>query len=217
MTGLENEIAGLTKDVLTAAATCGTGDAIAQFANSQKNDDESVFGLDNKNFEFDMRRTLSYATFGAIYTGGFQHFLFAELQDTISDPIARLVLNQGLIIPLAYYPLLVWFVPLLRARSSIEKEELRSSIDVFSMIPKNWAFWFPLQFIQFNYIPSDLQVAYCALVGLLWNIILSLFTGGSQPQVEPAISMAALDEQEVEAALPPTVGVNVNQATETSG
>ncbi|CAB9511716.1 Peroxisomal membrane protein 2 [Seminavis robusta] len=188
-TGFEGELFGLLKDTLTAGATGGAGDVIAQLADKSRNNDEDdkdfFFSEEKEPFDLDVRRTLSYATFAAGYTGAFQHVVFANLQETFSDPVIKLALNQGLIIPLCYYSLFVFLVPKLRARSAAEEETLRSSIDVFAMIPKNWLFWVPLQFIQFNYIPTEFQVIYCSFLGLIWNIILSFLTSGAKAKTEP--------------------------------
>jgi Mpv17 / PMP22 family len=179
-TGLEGEAFGFIKDSLTAAVTGGAGDVIAQLAAKQsKQGDNTGIEISDEPFELDVRRTLSYATFAAGYTGAFQHALFANLQESIPEPLVRLALNQGLIIPLCYYSLLVWLVPKMRATSMEEEERLRSSINVLQMIPRNWAFWVPLQFIQFAYIPTEYQVIYCCFLALIWNVILSFFTSGA--------------------------------------
>lgn len=193
--GLEMEVLGFAKDALTAAVMGGSGDIIAQFAEKKRADDSSLLqsndlaAADEQPFELDVRRSLSYATFAAGYTGGFQHFLFSGLQETISDPLVRTGINQGLIIPLCYYSLLVWLVPKLRATSKREEETLRSSIDVKKMIPRNWLFWVPLQWIQFTFIPMEFQIMYCSVLGLIWNICLSLMTAGGAKEEVPAAAV----------------------------
>lgn len=198
MGGMEVETLGFAKDILTAAVMGGAGDIIAQITEQKKASsslDESELLLPkeiadaslDESFDLDVRRTLSYASFAAGYTGGFQHFLFAGLSETIADPLVRTGLNQGLIIPLCYYSLLVLFIPKLRARSLQEEETLRSNIDVKKMIPRNWLFWVPLQWVQFTFIPTDLQVVYCSALGLVWNIILSLMTAGGS-KTDPVVA-----------------------------
>lgn len=212
-TGLEGEAFGLAKDILTAAVTGASGDIIAQLAEKQKTDaakgDTSWFPLadelEEPFFELDVRRSASYATFAAAYTGAFQHFLFANLQEALPDPVTRLAVNQGLIIPLCYYTLLLLVLPKLRATSVEEEEQLRSSINIQKMIPRNWAFWVPLQFIQFNFIPTEFQVVYCSFLGLIWNVCLSLFTAGGakvdSPSEEVVVKAPAQKGGEVVAAV----------------
>ena len=208
-TGFEAEAFGFVKDVITAGITGGTGDVIAQFAEKQKQDKEnnsdddgvSFFSTDssdnNEPFELDIRRSLSYATFAAGYTGAFQHVLFANMQEAIADPVMKLAINQGLIIPLCYYTLLVWLVPKLRAKSQDEEDMLRGSINVLKMIPRNWAFWVPLQFIQFNFIPTEFQVIYCSCLGLIWNVCLSFLTAGKVTTEPPPLPETAMVKSDV--------------------
>jgi hypothetical protein len=183
-----NEFAGLASDIFTAAATASVGDCLAQYVeqrrvkkNSQDDNEwsPSVNSVPSSFInDYDARRTGAYAVFNGVYSGGFQHFLFAGLSDRVPNPISRLILNQGFIIPFIYYPLLIWLVPKLRARTVPEKIKLRQNINVRQMVPKNWAFWVPLQFIQFNFIPTRYQVTYCAVVGFVWKFLLSFLTAG---------------------------------------
>jgi len=223
---LDMELFGLAKDVLTAAATGAAGDLFAQFAAHKSSaspsgisEDDDAFAYQKEimaeeppqPFDLDLRRTLSYAGFAAGYTGGFQHFLFANLQEAFPDPVARLALNQGVIIPLCYYSLLFFVVPKLRARSPQEETQIRSNIDVFKMIPRNWAFWVPLQFIQFNFIPMDYQVVYCSFLGLIWNICLSFLTAGSKV-VEEEVAVPAFQSVGADAEIVADVQISVAAA-----
>lgn len=133
---------------------------------------------------FDSRRTTAYAAFAGIYGGAFQHLWFSGLRRAFPDPNTQLAINQGSIVPLLYYPVLLWMVPKIRARSIEEKQTLRKSIDIKKMVPRNWAFWIPLQSIQFRLVPNKFQVAYCSFCGFLWRIILSWLTAGSRTNNE---------------------------------
>ena len=42
---------------------------------------------------------------------------------------------------------------------------------------KNWQFWIPAQFVQFEFLPIDLQVPFTCVMGLVWNVILSALAG----------------------------------------
>lgn len=212
---------GLLKDVLTAGVTGGTGDIIAQFAaqksDSQEWDAEGKIDFFDEPFELDTRRSLSYASFAAVYTGGFQHLLFSNLSEAFPDPMVRVVINQGLVIPLCYYSLLVWAVPKLRARSQVEEKELRGNIDLRKMIPQNWAFWVPLQFIQFNFIPMDLQVVYCSFCGLVWNIALSFLTAGDVAREEGLVPETAVQQAGTVADIKFSVGAKGETTNQQDG
>jgi hypothetical protein len=184
--GFETEVIGFAKDVITAGSTGAAGDLIAQVV--EKKGRGELFAANKGiagNFDFDLRRSGAYGVFAGGYTGAFQHFLFARLQDSVPNPLARLAINQGLIIPIFHYTLLLWLVPKLRARSQREEETLRKNINVLKMIPRNWAFWVPLQLIQFCFIPHRYQVFFCSVLGFFWKVILSLLTQGAQQKVQP--------------------------------
>ena len=100
----------------TAAVLATVGDAIAQ-----KSSDASK--------EYDPTRGMSFALFAAMYTGAFQHYWFgwentklaftaAELSPTLALlfasssavlPVAKLVLNQFVVVPFLYMPLFFAF------------------------------------------------------------------------------------------------------------
>ena len=174
------QVVGFVGDIATAGITGGIGDYIAQLYEAPKSTSTPGAEAPNKSkFVFDYRRTIAYGTFAGVYTGGFQHLWFSRLCQKYPNPTVQLAINQGLAIPLLYYPILLWMVPKMRARSVQEKIALRKNIDVKAMIPKNWAFWLPLQFIQFRFVPVKFQIAYCSICGLIWKVILSVLTAGS--------------------------------------
>jgi hypothetical protein len=124
-----------------------------------------------------------------------QHFIFGFLNENFDEPLTRLALAQFGFIPFCYYPTFLLMVPALRAgwesefgseEASVRQKELFS--DVAGKIPatllRNWCFWLPVQFVQFNYINPDLQVTYAAAFGVIWNAILSWSTASSVPTTE---------------------------------
>jgi hypothetical protein len=47
-----------------------------------------------------------------------------------------------------------------------------------SAVKANWALWVPAQFVNFRYVPPNLQVGFSNVVALLWNVYFSYATGG---------------------------------------
>jgi hypothetical protein len=137
-----------------------------------------VLALDN----WDQRRTAALSVFGCLYTGGVQHFIFGYLNTSFDDPLMRLALAQFAFIPLCYYPAFLLTVPALRAgfRPGSDVERNKLTQDLLGKLPvtllRNWAFWLPVQFVQFSFIPTEMQVTYCASFGVIWNAILSYST-----------------------------------------
>jgi len=169
---------GLARNVATASGTGVAGDVIAQLMAARGGQKKTKL-QPKQPFRLDGRRTVALGAFNAAYTGAFQHFYFPHLNQCLDSPLARLAVNQGIFIPFLYYPILLWLVPLIRGRTARERARLRSNIHVRKLIPRNWAFWLPLQFIQFKFIPAQAQVVFCSMVGLVWSILLSCFASGS--------------------------------------
>ena len=97
---------------------------------------------------------------------------------------------QFFFIPFCYYPTFLFMTPALRAGweygfGSEEAKTRQNQLfsEVASKIPptllRNWCFWLPVQFVQFNYIPAELNVTFTAAFGVIWNAILSWSTAGT--------------------------------------
>uniref|UniRef100_A0A7S3P9H4 Peroxisomal membrane protein MPV17 n=1 Tax=Amphora coffeiformis TaxID=265554 RepID=A0A7S3P9H4_9STRA len=176
----------VARDMATGGALSMTGDFLAQSLTANKNNvgEEAIQG-NNNNFlvdEWDVVRTAAMGTFGALYTGGAQHFIFNFINEQVHDPIHRLALAQFCFIPFLYYPTYLLLVPALRSLAAPDPEAERTRLrnQVLERLPatlvRNWSFWVPVQFIQFSMVPPELQVTYCAAFGVVWNAILSWST-----------------------------------------
>ena len=181
----------LLEHIATGGALALAGDVIAQSLLSE---------VRPRSFppeDWDKVRTAAFVAFGGIYTGGVQHFIFGFLNATFDEALVRLALAQFFFIPFCYYPTFLLMVPALRAgweseggfgseEANLRREELFS--ETFTKIPstlaRNWIFWIPVQFVQFNFVPVDLQVTYCAAFGVIWNAILSWSTSSSASTAE---------------------------------
>ena len=181
----------LLEHIATGGALALAGDVIAQSLLSE---------VRPRSFppkDWDTVRTAAFVAFGGIYTGGVQHFIFGFLNATFDEALVRLALAQFFFIPFCYYPTFLLMVPSLRAgweseggfgseEAKLRRDQLFS--ETFSKIPstlqRNWLFWLPVQFVQFNFVPVDLQVTYCAAFGVIWNAILSWSTSSSASTAE---------------------------------
>lgn len=178
------------RDIATGGALALAGDVIAQSLTSEKRGPEGNYVFPPE--DWDKVRTAAFVAFGGLYTGGVQHFIFGFLNAAFDDPIKRLLMAQFFFIPFCYYPTFIFMVPTLRAgleaggkfnspEASIRRDALFA--EVYEKIPstlvRNWCFWLPVQYFQFNFIPTDLQVTYCAAFGVIWNAILSWSTSSS--------------------------------------
>jgi hypothetical protein len=193
----------VAKDVATGGALAFAGDVIAQSLTATKRENKQPIVMP-KEEDWDKVRTAALTTFGALYTGGAQHFVFAFLNGHFTNPITRLLLAQFCFIPFCYYPTFLLMVPALRAvpyafaslsggpssdkNTTFAMERARLTQEVLGRLPatllRNWCFWLPVQYVQFSYIPTDLQVTYCAAFGVIWNAILSWSTMQTAQTVE---------------------------------
>jgi len=176
-----------THPLETKAFTAGTlalaGDATAQL--SQK-------------LPYDPKRALGFTTFGATYSGAFQHSLFPFLIEhcqgnmlaglatvmSLTPPLGlasaaeRTLANQLICIPFLYYPLFFALTGAVQGLA-IEGSIQRGRESWAPLVQRNLLFWLPIQFCQFAYVPIEWQVPYVCSAGLVWNIILSSLAGSA--------------------------------------
>jgi protein Mpv17 len=227
----------------TAATLAFTGDAIAQRRARYDDDDE---------FHYDVQRGLGFLTFGAVYTGCFQHFWFnilnqhlaewgedlriwghpaetnipvsyfvqhqpewwqyfdmkrdiMSIMETLQDPpselalaVAKVAVNQFLVIPAVYMPLFFVVTGVLGGLDSWNKIVARARSLYVPLLQRNYLFWLPVQLAQFWLIPLDFQVPFVCVASLCWTVILSSIGGSSAPPVS-AQTIVAYEEQRQEA------------------
>ena len=171
----------------TATILAAGGDAIAQRSQDTYE-------------EYDLNRGASFAIFGAVYTGAFQHFWFDWLNHNLASsmsslsptlamalgsPSAPTVLamskmgaNQFLMVPFVYMPLFFLVTGALQGLST-EQTTDRAKELYTQIIVRNWAFWLPAQFVQFNFVSPDWQIPYLCAMGLVWTFLLSSVGGSS--------------------------------------
>jgi hypothetical protein len=153
-----------------------------------------------------------------------QHFILGYLNTNFDDPLMRLALAQFAFIPLCYYPAFLLTVPALRAgfRPGSDVERNKLTQDLLGKLPvtllRNWAFWLPVQFVQFSFIPTEMQVTYCASFGVIWNAILSYSTmqAGASATEEDTKRLKDKPQLEVEMATPSDILTKVTDTTVTN-
>ena len=161
----------------------------------------------------DFARTATFATFGALYTGAFQHFWFEQL---MSDETASAILantpklfslavdggNDGaaslavsLIVATGRMAVnqglaipFAYYPTFFVLTALVRGEEFEAAlVRVRSFWAKavfaNWRFWAPAQVIQFALVPTPLQVPYVLFVGTAWNVLLSQMDAKEQANI----------------------------------
>jgi len=188
----------LETKVATAAALALVGDAIAQRAAAKDAPTPMTY---------DAKRGVSFVLFDAAYRGGFQHAAFPAiielcrgdvlhgaadslqlsgvLDQSMLAAIECTAVNQLVIVPVVYYPL---FFAITGAVQGLDRSQSLDRVrkQFVPLTIRNWKFWIPSQFVQFAYLPLELQVPFTCVMGLAWNIILSAAAGSArEPDAEP--------------------------------
>jgi len=184
----------LPTKMATGATLAVCGDAIAQKSASAQSGDE-----------YDTRRAASFAIFDSAYRA-LQHYSFPAIVqhchgqllggavttamaafhlhanggDVTSGAAAmeQTLASQLGIVPFLYYPA---FFSLTAAIQGLTPSQglTRARDNFLPLFSRNLLFWIPVQFIQFGYVPDDLQIPFLSICGLAWTFILSTMAGSA--------------------------------------
>lgn len=173
----------LPTKMMTGAALATAGDAIAQ-----RREDE----------RYDPARGASFAAFDMIYRAA-QHWLFplivelcrgqylsgaagavgASFDSTILAALERSLASQLVIVPFLYYPVFFSFTGYMQGLNFEEGLD-RAKQNFLPLMKRNLLFWIPVQYVQFCYIPTELQIPFLSCAGLAWTFLLSVLAGSAK-------------------------------------
>ena len=152
----------------TKCATSGVlnalGDLFAQFSF----DDAAKKGID-------WRRAGVFTFLGGALVGPALHFWYGTLGKIVTaqgsaKAFISLVLDQGLFAP-AFLCVFLSSLFTIEGKASEIVPKLKQ--DFAPTVMANWNIWIPFQFLNFRFVPLNLQVAAANVVALLWNTYLS--------------------------------------------
>ena len=92
--------------------------------------------------------------------------------EALTQSVAPLLVNQLVVIPLAYWPAYFLFL------GAAERTDVATSLrTLHTRLPElmraNLTFWLPAQAVQFAYVPVEDQAVYVAVAGVVWNGVLA--------------------------------------------
>jgi len=169
-------------------ATCG--DAIAQSKTDEPYDTRRAGSF----FTFDMAyRALQHVSFPVIVASCHGQFLSDVVPSDLNlPPEALAAMEQTLasqlgIVPFLYYPVFFTLTAYIQGLTAPQGLE-RAKENFLPLMKRNLLFWIPVQFIQFGYIPSDLQIPFLSVAGLCWTFILSVAAGSAKSYAAPSVA-----------------------------
>ncbi|KAG8463802.1 hypothetical protein KFE25_004075 [Diacronema lutheri] len=131
---------------------------------------------------YDVRRGASMGAFAALYTGLFQAWWFDQLNhalpgggsgiESLCAAVVKMSACQFCTIPLLYLPLLFGVQGVVRGLGW-ERTIAHAKQSFWPLLQRNWAFWVPLQTVQFALVPTEWQLLFVCTAALAWAAALS--------------------------------------------
>ena len=182
-------------------------------------------------FTYDVKRGVSFVMFDALYRGAFQHAAFPwiielcagkavlsampSLTPSLAAAIECTAFNQLCVVPIVYYPLFFAITGIVQGLSLKDSFE-RAQEQFVPLMLRNWLFWIPAQFVQFNFLPIEWQVPYTCAMGLAWNVILSAIAGSAASQ-NTDLQSSSLAPEAVEVVITPRDSVARSSTSSKAG
>lgn len=166
-------------------ATCG--DAIAQSRTDEDYDKRRAASFGTFDMAYRALQHVSFPVIVAQFQGQYAAAFLGSLgmmsmvQDHTSllAAMEQTLASQLGIVPFLYYPV---FFALTGAMQGLTTDQAvnRAKETFIPLMQRNLLFWIPVQFVQFAFIPTDLQIPFLSICGLCWTFILSAFAGSTK-------------------------------------
>ena len=158
-----------------------------------------------KKEKIDWKRNAAFATFGFVYLGGVQYFIYVplfgrlfpnaakfaakSLKEKIKDVKGirslgmQVFLDQCVHHPLSYFPVFYLTKELIMSASTGDEPDFSRSFDNYRKNIKEdmialWKIWVPATIVNFAFMPMYMRIPYTAGVSLAWSCVLSSMRGG---------------------------------------
>mmetsp|Transcript_19986 Transcript_19986/g.32512 ORF Transcript_19986/g.32512 Transcript_19986/m.32512 type:complete len:224 (-) Transcript_19986:231-902(-) len=188
--------------VVTAAIKTGGADFMVQkYVEKQK--------------KIDWRRVGVFTTFGFLFCGCWQYFLFVksfprlfpDVPKFINKPIGeklrdrrglrdlgiQVFIENGINNALIYFPIYYSIKEMLKGNQNFFRDGFANyRKNAHEDLPAIWAVWVPAQFINFGLSPMWFRVPFVSLVSALWTCYVSSTRGKME---EDVVAEVMLDEQ----------------------
>lgn len=148
---------------------------------------------------FDFNRCCVFSSFCCLYQGNICYNVYSKVYPWLFPGITNLsayalraTLADNLVhVPFSYIPCFFVWMNMLQGgtwKSTLEAMENEYATTVMYCV----ALWLPIQFINFRYVPKDMQTLFVCTVCLFWNVVLDYVAGGTEkPSASPEAPAAA--------------------------
>ena len=188
-----------------AGFKAGSADIFAQKRQMRKeNDKKSSEEIEKQPKQrLDIRRTVAFLLYGAVYQGLCQEFTYNHLypalfgtEITAFNVLKKVMCDMLIQTPIFTLPI-AYYSKALLVGNSFSQAMAHYVDDVKSrgLLFKFWGLWTPVQCLTFSIIPEHFRVSFIALVSFFWVIILSSIS-------------AAKDDVDTKNSTPVTAKVN---------
>lgn len=139
--------------------------------------------------EMDWKRHGIFVTFGFLYLGGFQYYLYNVKFTQICAPLTaafghkavsplKTFLDQGIHHPFIYFPTFFLMKTVLEGKPDpVTTAWNKYQAEIWDSCKACWAVWVPAQLINFAFVPRHFRVPFVALTSFGWTIIFSTMQG----------------------------------------
>lgn len=182
-----------------AGFKAGSADIIAQKRQIRKANNQKAASSENETAKgLDVRRTLAFLFYGAVYQGLAQEFTYNHLYPTLFgteittiNVLKKVICDMGVQTPLLTLPIAYYSKALLAGKTF--KQAMAHYVDDVKnrgLLFKFWGLWTPVQCLTFSVIPEHFRVSFIALVSFFWVIILSSLSAAKDETDSTASSSA---------------------------
>ena len=149
----------------------------------------------------DWTRNAVFGTFGFLYMGCFQYWLFNILffkwfpGVTIKQTAKKVFADQFIKGPFCYWPSFYFVRTLINEKLDINEKTLISvkttyKANIVHDLKAYWSIWIPAQCITFGIMPIHLRLPFIATLSFFWCCILSSMHGSYDHEQEVEIAVA---------------------------
>ncbi|GIL88241.1 hypothetical protein Vretimale_14125 [Volvox reticuliferus] len=125
--------------------------------------------------KWDIRRTATFTFMGLAVVGPTLHYWYMLLNTLVraggtAGATIQLLLDQGVFAPV-FLATFISILFVIEGKPHLIKPKLEQ--DLLETVKVNWVLWIPAQYLNFRFVPPNLQVLTANVVALAWNTYMS--------------------------------------------